>query len=338
MITDNAHIDNLIARYLTGDTDLKDQIELDDWISASPENRKYFDDIQHIFFRSPSAFKYKKIDAQKAWDLMQEKMHKKKDINDLSKSGIFISRRLWISVAASAAILSGITFFILRDHVSRQNEGAIIIASGNIPVEKPLPDKSMVTLNRNSTIKYNFNKVKKQKELYLNGEAFIEVEHKKGKPLVVIAGNTFITDIGTSFNVKAYENSRNIEVFVKSGQVRFFTSTDKGIVLNEGEQGIYSKDTGTFSIKEESQNVIAYKTGNFVFKGIKLSDVVALLNDVYQTNIEFQYPGPADCTITVSFSNESIETILGIITETLDLTYTKTDNGYVINGEKCQSR
>lgn len=336
MNTDNSHIDNLIARYLAGDISPEERFELESWMESSPENKKYFGDVRYIYFNSQASCKYTKVDTLKAWDNLQEKMYKRQTTAYLPQSKNF--PKSWLSIAASLALLLSIAAYIFTSHSIGSKKQIIAFTSANSTIVKALPGNTFITLNKNSKVEFKLNKRKKQKEITLSGEAFIEVKHCPDTPLVVIAGQTYIRDIGTSFNVKAYDQNDNIEVYVKTGEVEFYTDNDKGIILKKGEQGIYYKTTKCFRKKITLEsNITAYKTKNFVFNNTRLSEVVDLLNNVYQTDIRLENPSLANCPITVSFNNESIETILEIISETLELKYKKTGNGYLILGNHCQT-
>lgn len=336
MIADNSHIDFLIAKYLDGNISREEQTELDAWIMSSSVNSKYFSDVRYIYYKSQASCKYIQVDTGKAWDKLHKGMHPESVYAGRLKTGsISISRRWWIATAASVAILLGIAYIFQNYRtLSRAASICTIVASDSAVAEK-LPDNTMVTLNKNSKVRYSYNKLKRQKELELTGEAFIEVTHGIDTPMVVIAGHTFIKDIGTSFNVKAYENMNNIDVSVESGEVEFYNSAGNGVHLLPGDLGRFDKISGKFTRMQADPNEIAYKTKRFLFRETGLSDVVTLLNEVYQTHISLDNPRLAGCSITVSFSNESIESVLGIITETLELSYIKTSDGYLIMGGKC---
>jgi transmembrane sensor len=334
LIADNSHIDFLIAKYLAGNISREEQAELDAWIISSSPNSKYFSDVRYIYYKSQASCKYIQVDTGKAWKMLHKGMHPENVHAGRLKTGN-ISRRWWIATAASVAILLGIAYIFQNYRTLNRAAGICTIVTSDSAVAEKLPDNTLVTLNKNSKVRYSYNKLKRQKELELTGEAFIEVTHGIDTPLVVIAGKTFIKDIGTSFNVKAYEKLNNIDVAVESGEVEFFNSAGNGIRLLPGDLGRFDKISGKFSRLQVDPNEIAYKTKKFVFRETGLSEVVTLLNEVYQTHISLDNPGLSSCSITVSFSNESIESVLGIITETLELSYIKTSDGYLIMGGKC---
>jgi ferric-dicitrate binding protein FerR (iron transport regulator) len=69
-----------------------------------------------------------------------------------------------------------------------------------------LPDGSKVWLNSHSRITYPRDYGIRERSLSLTGEAYFEVAKDPGKRFLVNAGDMQVEALGTSFNVKAYEN------------------------------------------------------------------------------------------------------------------------------------
>ena len=87
-----------------------------------------------------------------------------------------------------------------------------------------LPDSSEVTLNANSSIRFQKGKTKDKREVWITGEAFFKVRHVdiagKAQPFEVHAGNAVIEVLGTEFNVKNIDNTTG--VLLREGKVRFW--------------------------------------------------------------------------------------------------------------------
>ena len=77
-----------------------------------------------------------------------------------------------------------------------------------------------------------------------------------------------------------------------------------------------------------------YKT--ILLDNQRLEDVVKLLNTTYKVNIRIDNPALKDCRITTEFLNEDLDTILMVISQTLEVTILKEKNNeYVIKGLAC---
>ncbi|NVO10713.1 MAG: FecR family protein [Bacteroidales bacterium] len=337
MIKASKHIDHLITRYLSGEASSTERLHLEQWLNESEINRKYFDQIKFIHEKATKTYPEIDFDVDKAWGNVKDQMKFTPKV-DIKVRKIQWG---WLSVAASIVALIGISaivYFNTGKKTIAPVSDDIAIASQDSSVSQKLPDKTQVYLNKKSKIAYSPNYGKKNREITLIGEAYFNATHSKDKPLTIKAEDTYIKDIGTSFNIKAYPNEDVIEVYVENGKVVFYSEKDSGITLVKGDVGVYSKKTNTFSKKIAVEpNILSYKTKSFTFINAKLLDVVRQLNSVYSTQIHLKNPDIERCTINVSFEDESIETIANVISETLNLKLSKTSEGYILDGVKCNN-
>jgi transmembrane sensor len=335
---DHTHIDNLIAKYLAGEATQEEQLQLRRWMEMSDDNHTYFSDICFVHNKAVASHPYVRVDAEKAWSKVKHQMKVQEvPVQKLNTPPVY--RIFRPSVAAAIVLLLGsaVLFYLL---LTKPSPSVIYsIASADSAVSHTFTGNTNIVLNRKSKVVFKQNKKEKKNELTLSGEAFIQVKHSPDTQLIVKAEETFIKDIGTAFNVKAYPGSNKIEVYVESGEVEFYTRNNPGIKLTKGKTGLYDKVSRTFhEIQPENANTLSYKTKLFVFKSTRLTDVIEQLNMVYPQNISLANPDLSDCTLTVTFDNEPISTIVDIIAETLGLQVSETINGYIINGEHCISQ
>lgn len=83
--------------------------------------------------------------------------------------------------------------------------------------EVVLSDGSVVTLNTNTRVGVNFTKDVRQIHL-VQGEALFDVAKNKKRPFIVVAGDTKVRAVGTSFVVSMLPQ-RPVQVLVKEGVV-----------------------------------------------------------------------------------------------------------------------
>ncbi len=332
MSYDSTHIDNLIARYLAGEASEKEWEELSLWMETSPENKKYFEGIKFVHDKAVASHRIVKVDVDKAWGKLSSQMTTPTQVSTPKTIPLPLYKQTWFRVAASFAILltvSAVLYFISLPPVQVK---VTLAASDSVKTQSLA--NTEITLNRNSKIVYNSKKSGKQQEIELTGEAFIEVNHSNDTTLIVKAGETMIRDIGTAFNVRAYSDSATIEVFVQSGEVAFYTAQNAGITVKAGESGIYNKHEKKFYKPDAVDiNAIAYKSKLFVFRGIPLGKAISDLNKVYNQKFELANNNLENCTITVTFDNETPIGIAEIIAETLGLQVTEVGGRFVLSGE-----
>jgi transmembrane sensor len=334
---DNKHIDHLITRYLAGEATHEEKLQLEKWMNESEENKKFFNDNRFVHDKAVSSHKLIRVDVDKAWNKMQGQMkllHNKPAVKSIKKSLYLFP--VWLRVAASVLLLTGMSFWMYKIFFKTKAEEVFAISSTDSVVHNKLPDNSKIVLNKKSKITCSAGFGKKNREVVLKGEAYFNIKHSADTPFVVKTENAIIKDIGTTFNVKSYDNSNNIEVYVESGEVQFYTLSNSGIVIRKGETGIYDKSAKTFHKTGISEtNVISYKTRVFVFRNTNLVEAVNQLNSVYPESIRINDTMLMKCPITVTFDNEDLATIANVIAETLGLKVIKSPDGYILEGKSC---
>jgi transmembrane sensor len=330
------YIDLLIARYLTGEASEAEKQELTQWMEYNETNRKYFEGICFAEQHAVASHRIEKVNVEQAWQKVHQQMKVgQMDVASPKKRTASILP-LWIRVAAIVVLVSGISILLYNQRNNAPVKyNTVATTTTNISLNYTLSDSSVISLNQHSQIACASNFGKKERRVKLTGEAFFEVKHDAGKPFIVESSGTFIKVTGTSFNIKGNEPDSLVEVYVKTGSVLFFTSNKEGITLVAGETGVYNKNQGTFTkTKEANSNTTAYTNRVFVFYNTTLNEVFKQLNKVYGVTIVPANEQLGLCTITVSFNDDELETILNIIAETLNLEYwSDGQNRYIFEGK-----
>ena len=83
--------------------------------------------------------------------------------------------------------------------------------------EVVLSDGSIVTLNTNSRVQVDYDKARRQIRL-VQGEALFDVAKNKKRPFIVVAGDTQVRAVGTSFTVRLLPQ-QPVQVLVREGVV-----------------------------------------------------------------------------------------------------------------------
>jgi transmembrane sensor len=324
------HIDDLIAKYLAGEALPDEAILLDEWRSMSPENELYFTQSEKAFQFNHTTIT--KTDTARLYQdvLSQMEQYEKKEAKIIPLKRHFTPLRIAASLLV-ISFLSAVIHFTLR----KNGLAEITIASADTTQQQQLADGSTVFLNKHTKLIVEGGFNGKKRKLKLEGEAFFEVVHDDKKPFVIEAGGIQIKDIGTAFNVKAQPESDSVIVSVSEGIVDI-TNGEHTVQLMADQSLIYIRSTNTFGkTTNVSVNSASYKTRIFKFKATTLEDVIATVNEVYGPIMILENKKLAKCNITVEFENQSPQTIVDIVTETLGLTYDNRNGQYVIKGTSC---
>jgi transmembrane sensor len=108
-------------------------------------------------------------------------------------------------------------------------------------------------------------------------------------------------------------------VTVNEGLVKVKNTTSE-VMLTSGEEAKLNPATGKLEKTAISNpNYLAYKTRILIFEQTSLKEVVRQINELYGTEVKLQNEQLENCKLTVKFENQSLDTVLMIIAETLDL-------------------
>lgn len=327
------NIDDVLSKYLAAEANADEVAWVENWLRESEANQKYFNQLQIIFVCAAAVPQTEAFDSDAAWNKVKANLRKPKGQVKKLHTGQNGMSLMW-RIAAGIIIALGIGIYLYTTNSANQLRSIEVFAEDRV-VADTLPNGSPVFLNKQTEVRYSFNKKKKTHEVDLNGEAFFNVKHDKGEHFIIKSDGVFIRDIGTSFNVKAYPNSDIVEVLVEEGEVIFYTEENPGIHLKASGKGVYNKKTKSFTIEEPEPNMLAYKTKFFIFSGTDLASIVASLNHVYEKQIVIP-SHLKKCTLTVSFRDETIEEIAEVIAETLGLSITTDNNTITLEGPRCE--
>lgn len=310
------HIESIITRKISDQISADEQQILDSWLATNAENDRYFHHLEKIYTQATNnkADDLAHIDIDQEWHKFKNNIKTEKANSTLSKS--------WLRIAASITVIATLGYLIWINAFHAESTTVLAQYSGQIIT---LPDSSVVTLNKNASItfpdKFNSNK----RKVKLTGEAFFEVARNVNKPFVVNLGLSNVEVLGTSFNIDATEGNRKIEIVVNTGKVKFInTITKESVILSTGEKGMLMKNNNLIS-KAQNNNVnfMAWRTRKIIFKDIELDDVIQTLNKLYEAQITFSTDVGKNCKVSVSFDNQSLDSILSVLELTLDLEYKK---------------
>ena len=326
--------DELIVRYLSGEAGPEEAMALHNWL-LNPVNKAYFSELQETWEGAYSAKKMNVPTADNAWKNVAASM----DTVSKSSFSLFESNRFRIGIAAALtiAIVSGILLYVKL----RENNANEIIASVNevsISTKDSLrdvifSDHSKVVLYHNTTLRYPETFGKQQREISLSsGEAFFTIERNATKPFIIHTGLANIKVIGTAFNVTLTKD--NLEVGVKEGKVMIYTSDDS-IYVESGSTAIVRSRTPMQIMDSVNANAWGYATHNLVYKNTSVRRVIEDLAKIYPYSITVSNKNIYDCRLTATFDTDSVENLLALIAESLNLSVTRNDSVFILEGEGC---
>ncbi len=211
-----------------------------------------------------------------------------------------------------------------------------------------LSDGSVVLLQPNSSIEFPAIFSEAKREVRLTGEAFFDVAKNKARPFIITTGDVTIKVLGTSFNVKAYENEDQITVAVKTGRVLVTKSeaspninngAKEEIILTPNQEVVYSTVEENFLKKlVDEPAIILSKPTLFEMKydGTPVVKIFEVLEQNYGIDIVFDEEMLAGCSLTTSMNEEGLYERIEIICKAINAQYKITDSMIAIKSNGCQ--
>lgn len=329
----NENIDiELITRFLSGESSASEKKQLERWLSEDPDHTRLLDQYKKVWNEIGRIKSVAGIDLDTEWQALESRLEEGEKVVSITSrrkrsASFYIGR---IAVAAMLAVILTFSGILLVNRI-----GYRTLATMDRPEELVLPDGSTVTLNHFSSLKYPKRFSGELRKIELEGEGFFEVESDPEHPFVISTRDVDIRVLGTSFNVNAYRENTAVEVIVKTGEVSVTRHGEvpETIILKPGNRGIYKRTEETLEITREiNQNYLAWKTRSFIFEDQTLLEVSEQIGKVYQAEIIIASDSLKDARITTTFSDQSLDAILNVLSATLDLDVRKS-NGQIILSE-----
>lgn len=152
-----------------------------------------------------------------------------------------------------------------------------------------LQDGTKVWLNADSRLHYPVQFNGKERRVELEGEAYFEVVHNSAMPFKVVTGEVTTTDLGTHFNIKAYNDDDKIATTLLQGSVNVNDElTGQTKLLVPGKQARITKGNGVISIANAPiEEVVAWKNGYFIFDNEDIRSVMKLISRWYDVDVTY---------------------------------------------------
>lgn len=161
------------------------------------------------------------------------------------------------------------------------------LPKGSKPIRLVLADGSLVWLNAASSITYPTAFVGQERRVSITGEAYFEVSENKAMPFFVEHNQLLVKVLGTHFNVNAYDNEANIKVTLLEGVV----DVGDGSMtkrLTPGQQASISKRKISVDEAVDTEEVMAWKNGQFYFGGSDIKSIMNQIERYYDVEVEFR--------------------------------------------------
>ena len=145
-------------------------------------------------------------------------------------------------------------------------------------------DYCFAWLNAESELDFPVDFVGKERVVRLKGEAYFEVKPDAAHPFIVETRGVRTRVLGTSFNIKAYDNEESIFTTLLTGKVKVSAigEENESVVLTPGMQSEWQENGQKMSVKKvNAENFTAWRQGAFMFDNENIMVVTRVLERWY---------------------------------------------------------
>lgn len=175
-----------------------------------------------------------------------------------------------------------------------------------------LADGSKVWLDAGSSIRFPVSFVGNERTVEITGQAWFDVVHNSKMPFKVIAKGTEIVDLGTEFNVTAYNDEPQIKITLLKGSIRIQSK-----ILKPGQQAIIAPNNAMQIVNNSNiDEAIAWKNGFFSFKATDVKGIMRQLSRWYDVDVRYEGVDPTETFSGKIDRNLPLSEVLKILKKT----------------------
>ncbi|MEM1277767.1 MAG: FecR domain-containing protein [Pseudomonadota bacterium] len=282
---------------------------LEAWLDQDPRHRAAYKRAAQLWYETHSLASLEGAPAPSR-PLMQESLI----------AWARASRRDWaIRFAATATAFASLLLVLQTDLLGPKASFENSIETGIAETHQvTLADGSKVTLGPETHMSYDVDGPIRQTEL-LHGEAFFDVRSNPDRPFIVQVAATSVTVIGTSFNLRSLEEE--VELSVAEGLVQLEPDGSDIVVQIEAGERVSVDEQGTIGTKRPANpdEIASWRRQRLVYRGGRLSDVVADANRYDATWYILRDPEVARMKITASFDSTDIDGMFETLEQALPI-------------------
>lgn len=334
----------LAARKMAGEATEEELQELENLLQADDDLRQRYRILQQYMRESSLPYSY---DTELALQRTMARIHQVQEGGEpmgetIPHKRARLRRIFWLGAAAvlAALLYVGYTFLPEKHRTAPEREPVKWLTRQNgrgMRSVIELADGSRIWLNADSRLAYPEAFIGKTRNVQLTGEAFFDVADKPGQPFIIhLAGGT-IQVLGTSFNIRAYDNEP-LQTSVASGKVAFIPKYNGNLArrdtfyITPDTKLTYSQNNNRI-VKQVTHSVDdkAWTEGRLVFKAATFEEIALELERAFGITVVFTTDAPKHYVLTGSFQENTLEEILYYLSRSKEFHYTINGNELLIS-------
>ena len=172
----------------------------------------------------------------------------------------------------------------------------------------------------------------KKREIYVDGEIYIDVTPNPEKPFIVKTSDMGIKVLGTSFYVSAYRKDAEKSIVLVTGKVEVAASNGETVRILPNDRFRQTADKYVVD-KVNVEDYGSWKDGQLSFRNTELSGILKQLSRYYNVRIVYDKQQQITCSGKLDL-DDTVEQLLNTITETAPVVINKENDTYKVTLKK----
>jgi ferric-dicitrate binding protein FerR (iron transport regulator) len=271
--------EELLKKYITGDYLTDDEREtVVGWLEESPENMDEYKTLHKIY------------DAL-LWNEYEENTtlpEIKAEGRNIKRQLIILSRYAAVFVIAILGCYVFLTYFNAPQAVKTEVMNNTIFVPPGQRVEVILTDGTRVWLNAKTKFIYPEKFESDRRDVYLDGEAYFDVEKDEKRPFFVRTDKYNVKVLGTEFNLIAYKGSDLFETSLLQGSVEVKSHDEKSSCVLSPNNIAYAEGGKLKTAPLVDKNYLLWKEGIIYFDNETVLEIMKKLELYFDIKIDVQ--------------------------------------------------
>jgi transmembrane sensor len=219
-----------------------------------------------------------------------------------------------------------------RNEFSEKQFGQLIVPKGK-RASMIFADGSRITVRPGSKVVFPTLFGQKQREIYLQGEAFLEVSKNKKRPFIVKTELMNVQVLGTSFDVCAYPEQNKQSVVLVTGSVKVRSGSNAETKIIPNQRYSFDKTNQIQSVDEvDVFPYISWKDGILSFNSENLGLVLDKLSSYYGVKFDYERNALSEIHLTGKLDlNNDVDEALKVIASISQIQYVHMKKSIKIN-------
>jgi ferric-dicitrate binding protein FerR (iron transport regulator) len=299
---------DILYRFFEGTTTIEEEESVRNWIESSDDNYADF------------------LRERKIYDALLLSTPSK-----ISRQSFHQHITPWIAstVASIALLVIATGLFFYTESSKSQQYNTIIVPPGQ-RINLILADNTNVWLNANTTFRYPSKFARKNREVFLDGEAWFDVSKNKKKPFIVKTDQGEVRVTGTTFNLEAYSEYKNFVTSLFEGSVDIYQNNAKLATLKPNQKGMLQNDRYFISTIDNTDEYL-WRNGLIAFNNMKLEDILLELEKYFDIQIEINTKKLPQHRYTGKFRQaDGVDYALRVLQKSIHFSYNRDDEKQII--------